>query len=106
MKILVVSQYFWPEVFRINDICDGLIERGHSVDVLTSLPNVPQGKFYEGYGWFRRGPKSRNGVNIERVGVVERSKSIYSQAVKIYEESLQKPWNYIPARIMGYEHII
>ncbi|MBR5502771.1 MAG: glycosyltransferase family 4 protein [Oscillospiraceae bacterium] len=75
MKILVVSQYFWPEVFRINDICDGLTQRGHSVDVLTSLPNVPQGKFYEGYGWFRRGPKTHNGVNIERVGVVERSKS-------------------------------
>ena len=75
MKVLVVSQYFWPEVFRINDICDGLTQRGHSVDVLTSLPNVPQGRFYEGYGWFHRGPKSRNGVNIERVGVIERSKS-------------------------------
>jgi glycosyltransferase involved in cell wall biosynthesis len=72
MKLLVVSQYFWPENFRINDICDGLIARGHRVDVLTSLPNVPQGKFYEGYGWFRRGPKEHNGVGIERVGVVQR----------------------------------
>ncbi len=74
MKILVVSQYFWPENFRINDICDGLIARGHSVDVLTSLPNVPQGKFYEGYGWFRRGDKTHNGVTIERVGVIRRGR--------------------------------
>lgn len=74
MKLLVVSQYFWPENFRINDICDGLIERGHQVDVLTSLPNVPQGKFYEGYGWFKRGPKEHNGVRIERVGVIQRGR--------------------------------
>ena len=72
MKLLVVSQYFWPENFRINDICDGLVERGHSVDVLTSLPNVPQGRFYDGYGWLKRGPKEHNGVGIERVGVIRR----------------------------------
>ncbi|MEG0833378.1 MAG: glycosyltransferase family 4 protein [Oscillospiraceae bacterium] len=72
MRILVVSQYFWPESFRINDICDGLVERGHSVDVLTSLPNIPGGRFFEGYGWFSRGEKTHNGVNITRVGVVQR----------------------------------
>ena len=72
MKLLVVSQYFWPENFRINDICDGLVERGHSVDVLTSLPNVPQGRFYDGYGWFKRGPKEHKGIGIERVGVIRR----------------------------------
>lgn len=75
MKILVVSQYFWPENFRINDICDGLIERGHAVDVLTSLPNVPQGSFYDGYGWFHRGEKVHNGVNVRRVGVISRGKT-------------------------------
>ena len=75
MKVLVVSQYYWPEVFRINDICAGLIERGYDVDVLTSLPNVPQGRFYEGYDLFHRGPKEHDGVRIERVGVFERTKS-------------------------------
>ena len=39
MKILVVTQYFWPEEFRINDICEGLVEKGHEVEVLTGLPN-------------------------------------------------------------------
>ncbi len=75
MRILVVSQYYWPEVFRITDICAGLVERGYDVDVLTSLPNVPQGKFYEGYDLIHRGPKEHDGVRIERVGVFERTKS-------------------------------
>ncbi|MEA5051088.1 MAG: glycosyltransferase family 4 protein [Oscillospiraceae bacterium] len=72
MKLLVVSQYFYPENFRINDIAKGLVERGHQVDVLTSLPNVPGGKFFDGYSWFSRGEREHDGVRIERVGVVRR----------------------------------
>lgn len=72
MKILVVSQYFYPENFRINDIVKGLIERGHSVDVLTSLPNVPGGEFFEGYSWRNRGEKNYEGATVERVGVIKR----------------------------------
>lgn len=72
MKILVVSQYFYPENFRINDIVKGLVERGHSVDVLTSLPNVPGGEFFEGYSWRNRGEKSYEGAGVERVGVIKR----------------------------------
>ena len=49
MKILVVTQYFWPESFKINDLCLGLKERGHEVTILTGIPNYPKGKFYEGY---------------------------------------------------------
>ncbi|WET70808.1 glycosyltransferase family 4 protein [Sphingobacterium sp.] len=49
MRILIVSQYFWPENFRINDIALGLQERGHEIIVLTAYPNYPQGKFYNGY---------------------------------------------------------
>jgi len=50
VKILIVTQYFWPENFRINDLVLGLIERGHQVDVYTGLPNYPQGRFFDGYG--------------------------------------------------------
>ena len=72
MRLLVISQYYYPEPFRTTDICESLVKLGHEVDVLTSVPNVPQGKFYDGYGWFKRGEKSHNGVNIERVGVFQR----------------------------------
>ena len=45
MRILIVTQYFWPENFRINDLAVGLKEKGHTVTVLTGIPNYPEGKF-------------------------------------------------------------
>ena len=54
MKILIVTQYFWPENFKINDIAQALIERGHQVSVLTGKPNYPEGKFYSSYSYFNK----------------------------------------------------
>ena len=56
MRILIVSQYFWPENFRINDLAVGLIDKGYDVSVLTGLPNYPEGKFYKNklYKKFRK----------------------------------------------------
>ncbi len=52
MKILVSSQHFWPEAFRINDMVQALVQRGVDVDVLTGKPNYPAGRYYPGYrGW-------------------------------------------------------
>jgi glycosyltransferase involved in cell wall biosynthesis len=47
--LLIVSQYFWPENFRINDLASELVSRGHEVTVLTGLPNYPSGQIYEEY---------------------------------------------------------
>jgi glycosyltransferase involved in cell wall biosynthesis len=49
MKILVVSQYFWPEFFIINDLVRNLTAQGHVVKVLTGKPNYPEGVVFEGY---------------------------------------------------------
>jgi glycosyltransferase involved in cell wall biosynthesis len=49
LRILVVTQYFWPENMRINDLVSDFTERGHSVTVLTGLPNYPEGKIFEEY---------------------------------------------------------
>ena len=46
MRLLVVSQYFWPENFRINDLVAEMVSRGHEVTVLTGIPNYPEGKVY------------------------------------------------------------
>jgi glycosyltransferase involved in cell wall biosynthesis len=54
MKILFVCQYFYPEVFRGNDIAFHWAEEGHDVHVVCGIPNYPHGKFYEGYGLFKR----------------------------------------------------
>jgi len=49
--ILIVTQYFWPENFRINDLVLGLKERGHEVKVLTGIPNYPGGRFFTDYNF-------------------------------------------------------
>lgn len=49
MRILVVSQYFWPENFRINDLVKEWVQRGHQVTVLTGIPNYPSGSIFEDY---------------------------------------------------------
>lgn len=46
MRLLVVTQYFWPENFRINDLVQELVRRGHHVTVLTGHPNYPAGEFF------------------------------------------------------------
>ena len=49
MKILFVSQYFYPETFRGNDIVFDFVKKGHKVTVLTGKPNYPLGTFFHGY---------------------------------------------------------
>jgi glycosyltransferase involved in cell wall biosynthesis len=49
MKVLIVSQYFWPENFRINELAQELQKNGVKIDILTGKPNYPSGSIYEGY---------------------------------------------------------
>jgi glycosyltransferase involved in cell wall biosynthesis len=70
--ILVISQYFYPEQFRINDICIEWIKRGYKVTVITGIPNYPQGKYYEGYGLLRKRKEKYNGIEIIRIPIIPR----------------------------------
>lgn len=45
-RILVVSQYFWPESYRVNELVLELKNRGYVVEVLTSTPNYPAGRVF------------------------------------------------------------
>lgn len=72
MKILIVSQYFWPENFSINDVARSLAEKEVEVDVLTGKPNYPAGEKFEGYrgwGWLR---ETWMGVSVFRVPLFAR----------------------------------
>lgn len=71
-RILLVTQYFYPENFKCNDIAFELQRRGHDVTVLTAIPNYPQGRFFEGYGLFKRRTEVINGVKVIRGFVVPR----------------------------------
>ena len=75
MRLLVVSQYFWPENFRINDLVAELVNRGHQVTVLTGLPNYPDGKLFK---QFRDNPtfySHYEGAEVIRVPLMPRGKS-------------------------------
>ena len=72
MKILVFSQYFYPENFRINALCRELVHCGHEVTVVTGYPQYPKGEIYEGYGFQIPYEKEWHGVRIERVKVPAR----------------------------------
>lgn len=74
MKILVICQYYYPEQFRINDICETLVKKGNEVTVLTGLPNYPTGKISKEYRFFRKRKENVNGVNIIRSFEVARRK--------------------------------
>ncbi len=76
MKILVVSQHFYPESFRINDICFSLAARGHDVTVLTGLPNYPEGRVFDGYRHGENRDQVVNGVHIIRCHLVGRGRNI------------------------------
>jgi glycosyltransferase involved in cell wall biosynthesis len=70
--ILVIAQYFYPEQFRINDICTEWMKRGYKVTVVTGIPNYPQGKYYEGYGLFNKRKETYNGIEIIRIPLIPR----------------------------------
>lgn len=72
MKILFISQYFYPEVFRGNDIAFNFVERGHEVMVISGIPNYPKGKFFDGYGLFKKNIEKINGVKIIHVPIFPR----------------------------------
>lgn len=72
MKILVVTQYFYPESFRVNTFVKELVSRGHEITVLTGYPQYPYGEIYPGYGFNKPYEKIWNGAKIERIKVIPR----------------------------------
>lgn len=74
MHILVVSQYFWPENFRINDLCVELVNRGHTVTVLTGKPNYPTGEFFPDFLEDSDQFNQYSGCSIVRVPIIARGK--------------------------------
>lgn len=74
MNICVVCQYYPPDPFKIGSICEALVSRGHSVHVLTGVPNYPTGVVPEEYRRGGRRRESTGGVQVTRAGVIPRRK--------------------------------
>lgn len=72
MKILVICQYYYPEPFRISDICTELVRRGHEVTVVTGEPNYPEGFIYKGYENHQHADEVLDGVTVHRCPIIPR----------------------------------
>ena len=84
MHILVVSQFFFPESFRYNDIAVEFAKRGHKVTVLTGIPNYPMGKFFPGYSWSKKRTEEWNGLDIIRIPIIPRGHSYIGMIFNLY----------------------
>lgn len=84
MKILVVCQHYYPEPFRITDICEKLVNLGHEVTVITGIPNYPEGEIYEDYRNKKNRNDNRNGVKIHRCATIPRKTGVVFRFLNYY----------------------
>ncbi|NMD38201.1 MAG: glycosyltransferase family 4 protein [Christensenellaceae bacterium] len=92
MKIAVVYQHYYPEPFRLTDICEELVRRGHTVTVYTGLPNYPHGNIPKKYKWFKNRLEYRNGVKIIRTFEIGRKKGKLGLAINYVSYTISSVW--------------
>lgn len=103
MKILFVCQYFYPEVFRGNDIAFHWAEEGHDVHVVCGVPNYPDGVFHKGYGWFKKRHEIVNGVRVTRLPIIPRGNSKIMLMLN-YFSYLMVAWVYVLFHAMSHKY--
>lgn len=84
MKILVICQYYAPEPFRVSDICESLVQNGHSVTVVAGLPNYPMGMIYDGYRHGQKRDEIINGVKVHRCFTIGRRQGFFWRFMNYY----------------------
>ena len=106
MKILIYSQHFWPESFRINDVAQSLHAAGHEVTVLTGQPNYPGGRVFNGYRAAATGVDAFGDIEVHRVPLVPRGQGSALRLVANYlsfiaSAALFGAWRLHPAAAQG-----
>lgn len=81
MRVLIFSQYYWPETFRINEVARTLLEKGIEVEVLTGKPNYPRGEIFPGYQTWGYQQEIHQGINIHRIPLLARGRSAIQLAL-------------------------
>ena len=98
MKILVVSQYYYPEQFLINEIAPELVKRGHEVVVLTGLPNYPEGIVPEEYRNGKKRNEELDGVRIIRTFETGRGKGTLARLFNALSYLTSASWRVLLTR--------
>ena len=88
MKILVVCQHYWPEPFSVSDLCEEMVRRGHTVHVITGVPNYPMGYIYPEYKHGKGRTEERNGVKITRTFTIGRRKNLIFRFLNYYSYAI------------------
>lgn len=84
-KVLIVSEVFYPEEFKINELAIDWKNKGYDVDILTMVPSYPSSKIFYGYEnrWYQK--ELWNGMNIYRVKAVTGYKnSLFKKLLKYF----------------------
>ena len=84
MNILVICQYYYPEPFRIHDLCEELVLRGHAVTVVTGEPNYPDGDIYQGYENHQHADETLRGVRVHRCPIIPRKHGAVRRFLNYY----------------------
>ena len=106
MRILIVSQYFYPEEFKINDLARDLMTRGNQVSVLTGKPNYPKGEYFEGYQYGGEQKEDYYGVEIIRVPLRKRGNGGALNLVRNYWSFVINAKKYIRRNKMEFDAIL
>lgn len=81
MRIVIVGQYYWPDIFTINEIAEDLVKKGHTVKILTGLPDYATNEVPEEYKHGKNRHEIRNGVEIFRVPIVARHTGVLHRII-------------------------
>lgn len=72
--LLILTNHFYPEDFRVNDLAFELSKRNYDVTVITAIPDYPQGKYFDGYSIFKKRREKTHGVNVIRLFIIPRGR--------------------------------
>ena len=106
LKILFITQYFYPENFSNNKVVRNLVARGHEVTVYTAIPNYPEGKFYDGYGFMKRKRDTYEGARVERVSIIPRGQTPLQQIANFASFVVSASWRAIRLQRGEYDVVI
>lgn len=93
MNFLIVSQHFFPDSFRINEIAFALRRQGHGVRVLTGLPDYDANALPAAYRWFRKRREEIQGVEVVRVPTTRRRTGAFWRLIN-YASFVVSGWLY------------
>lgn len=88
MKILVICQHYWPEPYPLEDTCEELVRRGHTVHVVTGVPNYPQGYIFQDYKGGKNRKQVHNGVQITRTFTIGRRNNVLFRMLNYFSYAI------------------